>query len=122
MHSKAETVPAYLDDVADDVRPTLKKVRALIRKVAKGAKESMQYGMPSYDFDGTMFCSFALQKGYLAFYLCDTDTVARFRAELGTKDCGKSCIRYRKPEAIPLPVIERMLKAAMDKRNSVKKA
>ncbi|HXI13537.1 MAG TPA: DUF1801 domain-containing protein [Thermoanaerobaculia bacterium] len=113
MQSKAKDVAEYLDEQSDEVRPVLKKLRALVRKSVPAAQESMRFGMPTYEVEGTSLCSFAVQKGYLAFYMCDTELVAKFRAELGTKDCGKSCIRYRKPDAIPLPVIAEMLAAAV---------
>jgi uncharacterized protein YdhG (YjbR/CyaY superfamily) len=122
MQSKAANVAAYIEEQPAEQRPVLSKLRALIRKAAAHASEGMQYGMPTYLMDGTMLCAFALQKGYLAFYLCDTAVVARFKSELGTKDCGKSCIRYRKPGGIPLPVIGRMLKVALDGRKPAKKA
>jgi len=113
MQSKAENVVEYLEEQTPELKPTLKKLRALIRKSVPKAKESMQFGMPTYAVEGTPLCSFAMQKGYLAFYMCDTELVEQFRAELGTKDCGKSCIRYRKLETIPLAVIGRMLETAV---------
>ena len=77
------------------------------------AKESMSYGMPTYAMGGEMVCAFASQKHYLAFYVCDTKTVAKFRSELGTRDCGKCCIRYRRAGDAPLPVLEKVLRAAV---------
>ena len=111
MQSRAKTVPAYLEEVPGERRAVMRKLRALIRKAAPRAAESMRYGMPTYELGGELFCAFASQKGYLALYLCDTQVVARFRSELGTTNCGKGCIRYRNPEILPLDVIERLLRA-----------
>jgi uncharacterized protein YdhG (YjbR/CyaY superfamily) len=112
LQSKAQKVTGYLAEQPAEHQAILKKLRAVIRKTVPRVKESMLYGMPTYRIGEEAFCGFALQKGYLAFYMCNPALVARFRSELGTKDCGKGCIRYRKPEEIRLPVIERLLEAA----------
>ena len=116
MKSEAKTVPTYLAELDPEKRSVLRKLRAMIRRVAPRAKEGMDYGMPSYILEGEMLCAFAAQKNFLAFYLCDMELVSRFRSELGTSDCGKSCIRYRKPEAMRIPVLEEMLKLAFAAR------
>jgi hypothetical protein len=56
----------------------------------------MRYGMPTYERGGQMFCAFA-----------------RFRAELDSDDCGKSCIRFRRPGDIRMAVLGRLLRAAV---------
>ena len=109
MQSKASTVTNYLAEVPEERLPLLRKIRTLVRKIAPRAVESMRHGMPCYEVDGNPLCAFASQKGYIAFYLCDTTIMERFRTELAAADCGKSCIRFRKPDAVPLAVLERMI-------------
>jgi uncharacterized protein YdhG (YjbR/CyaY superfamily) len=108
MRSNAKTVREYLDALPDDRRKALARIRALIKKAAPGVTEDMTYGMPSYVLGEPLF-GLASQKGYMAFYVCDTDVVAAHRAGLGRVNCGKSCIRFRRLDDLPLAVIERII-------------
>jgi len=74
----------------------------------------MEYGLPSY-FLGGPSIGFAAQKGNLALYVCEAKLVARFKSRLGTKDCGKGCIRFKEIDQLDLGVVAKMLAAAMRK-------
>lgn len=111
MRSKVTSVSEYLAEQPSERRAALTKMRALIRKIAPDAKESMQFGMASYELKG-LFCSLASQKNYMALYVCETDVVAAHRKALGKLDCGKSCIRFRTLQELPLDVIEKILDKA----------
>jgi uncharacterized protein YdhG (YjbR/CyaY superfamily) len=113
MRSSHEDVDSYLAEVPAERRPVLAQLRRLIRRVAPGIEETMRHGMPSYEIDGRSLCSFASQKDYLCLYLCETPLVEKHRKALGTTDIGKSCIRYRKPDAVPLAAIEKLLQDAV---------
>ena len=113
MTSDLKTVPEYLKTLPDDIRKSLTKLRALICKIAPDAKESMQYGMPTYDLNG-MWCAFNSQKNYLALYAGCTPIVEQFKKNLGKVNCGKSCIRFKKLEDLDLGVVEEMLTATAD--------
>ena len=68
MQSKAKSVNEYLAELPAERRAALTKLRGLIRKIAPGAKESMQYGMPAFEQDG-LACALASQKNYMSLYL-----------------------------------------------------
>ena len=68
----------------------------------------MLYRMPTYARNGAAEIAFASQKHYIALYVMKKDVVDRHRAEL--PDCGKGCIRYRKPEQIDFGVVESLLR------------
>jgi uncharacterized protein YdhG (YjbR/CyaY superfamily) len=117
MQSKAKNVDAYITEAPEDRKPALTRLRALIRQVAPDAVESMGYGMPTYAV-GEMLFAFASQKGYLALYVCETAVVEKHRGRLGKLDCGKSCIRFKKPDQIPWDVISDILQEAHQKRKT----
>jgi uncharacterized protein YdhG (YjbR/CyaY superfamily) len=52
----------YLDELPEDRRKALSKLRTLIRKTAPDAAESIQYGMPSYTL-GEMLHFLVLELG-----------------------------------------------------------
>jgi uncharacterized protein YdhG (YjbR/CyaY superfamily) len=113
MQSKAVTVDEYLAQLpVEEERTFFSKLRALIQQAAPRAVESMEYGMPTYRLGNVSFCAFNRQKNYLSLYV-NPAAVAAHRAELGALDCGKSCIRFRKPADLPLPVVKKILNEAV---------
>ncbi|MGD2178495.1 MAG: DUF1801 domain-containing protein [Anaerolineae bacterium] len=109
MSDKPESVEAYLEQLAPERREALERLRALVFQVAPDATETMRYGMPAYDVGGKELCLFASQKRYVSLYL-DPKIVERYRGELEGLSLGKSCVRFRNLERIPLGTVEHMLK------------
>lgn len=128
MISKARTVDEYLDELAADRRAAIQAVRQVILKnLGEGYEEGMQYGMIGYYVPHGIypagyrcdpkqplpFASLASQKNHMAVYLMclygGADHEAWFRqewAKTGKKlDMGKSCIRFKKLEDLPLELI-----------------
>ena len=135
MQSRAKTVEQYLASLPDDRREALGAVRAVIKKnLGKGYEEGMQYGMIGYYVPHSVypngyhcdpkqplpFAGLASQKNYMSIYLMCVYGDARhekwFRdawAKTGKKlDMGKSCVRFKKIEDVPLSVIGQAVKRA----------
>ena len=125
MPSKAETVSDYLSELAPDERADILKVRRVIRKnLPKGYKEAVQWGMICYSiplsrysdtYNGQALCYAALatQKHHHAVYLMnvygDPRTEkwfkARYKASGKRMDMGKSCVRFKHADDLPLDLI-----------------
>ena len=128
MASKPTTVKEYIDGLPEDRRKAIRKVRAAInRRLPKGYKEGIQYGMigwfvPHSKYPGGYHCDpkqpvpfagLASQKNYMSLYLMciygDEKQRKWFEKEwkkTGLKlDMGKSCIRFKKVEDLPLDLI-----------------
>jgi len=108
VQSSAKTVGAYLKEADVTRRPVLTKLRKLFLEVLSGCDEAMNYGMPTYTRGGEMVTAFANQKGYIAFYAGQTAIKAHGK-ELAGIDCGKGCIRYKKPDRIDFAVVRSLL-------------
>ena len=106
--SNAATVAAYLKEVDAARRPTLVKLRKLIREILPSSTEMMGWGLPTYQKNGKMVTAFASQKNYIAFYPGETAIKAHKKALAGIS-CGKGCIRYSRPEKIDFAVVRSML-------------
>jgi uncharacterized protein YdhG (YjbR/CyaY superfamily) len=115
MGNTAKEVDTYLQGLAPERRSALEKLRELVLDVAPDAVETMQYRMPTYDYAGEMLCAFASQKRYMSLYM-DTQVVGRHRDRLQGLDVGKSCIRFKRLDALPLDVVELMLRETVHKR------
>jgi uncharacterized protein YdhG (YjbR/CyaY superfamily) len=109
-----QTVDAYLDGLPPDRRAALAALRALVRGTVPDAVEMIKYKMPAYEYEGGTLCTFASQKHYMSLYM-DVDVVAEHEEDLAHLDVGKSCIRFRKLESLPLDTVRRMLLETVDR-------
>ncbi len=129
MQSKASTVDEYISELPKDRQEAITKLRKEIRKnLPKGFKEGMGYGMMGYSVPHSIypagyhcdpklplpFMGLASQKNFIAVYhmgiyadpkLMKWFTDAYAKEVPGKLDMGKSCIRFKKPENIPVKLI-----------------
>lgn len=129
MTSKAETVKEYIDQLPEDRKPVIKKIRSIIKKnLPKGFKEVMSYGMIGYVVPHSIypdgyhctpklplpFLNVASQKNFVAIYhsgvYADPKLMKWFVTEYPKHnkrklDMGKSCVRFKKMDEIPYDLI-----------------
>lgn len=128
MASKFATVEDYLASLPDDRRETIAAVRAVILKnLPKGFEEGIQYNMIGYYVPHSLypagyhcnpseplpFISLASQKSHMAVYMfCIYSSeemtnwfVEEYKKTGKRMDMGKSCVRFKKLENIPLELI-----------------
>ncbi|MCB1057767.1 MAG: DUF1801 domain-containing protein [Acidobacteria bacterium] len=117
MQSEAPTVDAYLEEQPEGRRRTLRLLREMIRAAAPEAEELMKYKLPHWDWNGPLF-ALAAQKNYFSLYVSEPDLVEAAKPRLAPLDVGKSCIRFRKVEQLPLDVIAKLLEDAADRRRA----
>jgi hypothetical protein len=127
MQSRAKTVAEYLAELPPDRAPIIKSLRQVIKKnLPPGFREQMNYGMIGYVVPHSLypagyhvtpelplpFMNIASQKSHIAVYhMAMLGSLEDwFRANWpkhSTKklDMGKSCIRFKKPEDVPLALM-----------------
>lgn len=125
MQSNANTVKEYLNDLPEDRKNQIEQVREVIlAHLPKGYKEVMNWGMicyevplsicpDTYNKKPLMYAALASQKNHMAVYLsgiyANEELKNKFMKDYlasGKKpDMGKSCVRFRKIENLPLDVI-----------------
>ena len=123
--SAATTPDEYIASLPDDRRAAVAAVRDVVRRnLPDGFEEGMQFGMiawyvPLARFPDTYnghplgFVGLASQKNYMSLYLNsvygDPKTEAWFKARYAASgkelNMGKSCLRFRHVEDLPLDVI-----------------
>ncbi len=131
MRSDAATVDEYLAALPADRRETIELVRdVVVAALPTGYEEEMAWGMISYDvplarhadtYNGKplMYAALAAQQRYCSLYLsavyADADALERFRtAYLATGkrlDMGKSCVRFRTLDDLPLDLVAETIAA-----------
>ena len=111
-------VEEYLARLDPDRREALSALRAIVLDEAPGAVETMRYRMPTYEYQGGVLCAFASQKQYMSLYM-EPDLVEQHRADLEGLSVGKSCIRFRRLEKLPLDTVRTMLCETLGNRGAV---
>ena len=127
--STAATVEKYLDELTPPRREAIATVRQVILDhLPQGYQESMQFGMigyavpleqypDTYNKRPLMYAALASQKNYMSLYLMnvygDRETEAwfteQYRASGKKLDMGKSCVRFKKLDNLPLDLIGRVI-------------
>ena len=129
MQYTSETPDQYIEQIPQERQAIMQKLREVIKiNLPDGFDERMSYGMIGYVVPHTIypdgyhcdpklplpFMNIASQKNFIAVYhsgiYADPDLMQWFVDEypkyVKTKlDMGKSCIRFKKPDQIPLQLI-----------------
>lgn len=131
MQSDAATVSEYLASLPDDRRPAIEAVRKTVKKsLPKGYVECMRWGMITYEvplstypdtYNGQplAYAAIASQKQHMAVYLMGIYGSESLRAQFEDEyratgkrmDIGKSCVRFKKLDDLPLDVVGRAVAA-----------
>ena len=133
--SSAETVEEYLGELPDERRDAIAEVReAILANLPDGIVETMAFGMIAYEiplevFPDTynkkplLYAALASQKNHMAVYLHsiytnDQDSewfAEKYRATGKKFDMGKSCVRFKKIDQLPVDLIgEAIAKVSLD--------
>lgn len=125
MKSETTSVDAYLAELPPNRRPTIEAVREeILRRLPDGYEETMGFGMiayvvpleiypDTYNKQPLMYAALANQKNHMAVYLSAIYGSDSHRAEFEAAyaatgkryDCGKSCVRFRTIDDLPLAVV-----------------
>ena len=127
VSSTAATVPEYLASLPPERRVVVAAMRRFVRQhLPQGYREAMRYGMVCYEVplrvhpdtcngQPLVYVALASQKNNYALYLTcaylDESRTERLREAwkaMGRRpDMGKSCLRFRSMEELPLEAIGR---------------
>ena len=101
----------YFNSLEPGRKKDLSVLRKLIKEEIPGVKETMEYKMPSYELNGTVLFALASQKNYMSLYCCERDDLLeKHKKELSHLNNGKSCIRFKKIEDLPLNTVRKILR------------
>ena len=123
--SAASTVEQYLNELAPDRREAIQAVRSVVLdSLPEGYDESMNWGMISweiplerypktYNKQPLMYAALASQKNYMSLYLMcvythdgtQTEFERRFKESGKKLNMGKSCVRFKKVDDLPMDLI-----------------
>ncbi len=140
MHIPAKSVEDYYDSVPDDRKEIMLELRNTISKnLPKGFAEVLNYGMPGWVIPHSIYPSgyhcdpklplpffgLASQKNFIAVYhmgiYANPELLKWFTDEFPKHskfklDMGKSCIRFKKPDQIPVKLFGELAKKMTPKQ------
>jgi len=129
MQSSATTPEEYIESLPEDRKKIISQMRkVIVKNLPKGFKEGMGYGMITYCVPHSLYPSgyhvdpklplgficIASQKNHIALYhmgLYSSGSYLKWFQDKWKKfsakklDMGKSCIRFKKAEDVPLELI-----------------
>ena len=125
MRSEATTVEQYLAELPADRREAISAVRdVIVENLPEGYRETMNWGMIAYEvplevypdtYNGQplMYAALASQKNHMAVYLTGVymseaageEFEEAYRATGKRFDVGKSCVRFRRLDQLPVQLI-----------------
>lgn len=140
MQYNAETVDDYINQLPEDRKEVLTKLRTIINEnLPKGFVEQLNYKMPGYVVPHSLypdgyhcspelplpFMSIASQKNFVALYhsgiYANPELYNWFVSEYPKHckrklDMGKSCVRFKKMDDIPYKLIAELVKKMTPKQ------
>ena len=97
--TKATTVTEYINAAPKEAREKLEEIRAILKKVAPNATETLKWGTPVFEEKRILF-AYAAFKSHLNF-MPTRSSMIPFKEELAAYTTGKDTIQF--PYEKPLP-------------------
>ena len=101
-------IAKYIAIFPEDVQAILEKIRAEIRKAAPNAKETINYGIPTFTLEGNLV-HFAGFKNHIGFYPTPSG-IEKFKKELSVYESAKGSVKFPLDQPIPYALIGRITK------------
>ena len=102
------TIDEYIAGFPEDTQAVLEEIRALIRKAAPEATETISYSMPTYDLKGHLV-HFAGYARHIGFYPTPS-AIVEFEDELAPYKHAKGSVQFPLGKPLPRDLITRMVK------------
>ena len=107
MRSAASSIDEYIADFPPETQARLEELRALIKRAAPDATETISYAIPTFDLNGHLV-HFAGFKKHVGFYPTGRGVDA-FAEELKPYKSGKGSVQFPLGEPLPTDLIRRIV-------------
>ena len=117
MVPAATTVGGYLQSLPNDRRVAMARVCSMIRRAARGVRESMRYGLAFYELEGPLFAVESQEKS-LTLYFAEKDVILEFANSLPNIDTERCTILFSDLNCLPLDQVEKIVRASLAQRRA----
>jgi uncharacterized protein YdhG (YjbR/CyaY superfamily) len=105
---KFDNIDMYIASFPEETRKLLEKIRETIRKAAPEAKETINYGMPTFTLKGNLV-HFAAFKNHIGFYPTPSGIEA-FKKDLSAYEGAKGSVKFPLIKPIPFDLVTKIVK------------
>ena len=106
-------IDATLAALPADQRAALQALRQTIAAAARGADESISYGMPAVRYHGRALVSYAAFKAHCSFFPMSSTLIETHRDELAGFATTKGTLRFTPGHPLPSDLVQRMVRERM---------
>lgn len=105
---KAKNIDEFIAEHPKDVQVILEKIRAIVRKAAPDAMETIAYGIPTFKLDGKNVVHFSAYARHIGFYPAPS-CIETFKKEISEYKSAKGSVQFPLDKPMPFDLISRMV-------------
>lgn len=107
------TVGGYLQSLPNERRVAMARVCSMIRRSARGVRESMRFGIAFYELDGApIFAVESLEKS-LRLYAAERSVIEELKNKFKTINTERCCAEFTDLNCMPLDVVEKIVRLSL---------
>jgi uncharacterized protein YdhG (YjbR/CyaY superfamily) len=103
-----KNIDEYIIGFPASTQKKLMQIRSKIKKAVPAAKETIKYGIPTFQLEGNLV-HFAAYKNHIGFYPAPSSIIA-FKNELTEYECSKGAIQFPIDKPIPIGLVDKIVK------------
>lgn len=107
--TELSSIDDYIAGFPAHTRDLLEEIRAIIRRTAPEATETISYAIPTFDLDGRHLVHFAGFARHVGLYPTPNG-VEEFAAAFAPYKTGKGSVQFRLDQPLPRDLIERVVR------------
>ena len=107
---KPKDIDEYISRFPPDTQEVLKQIRTTIKKIVPDAGETISYGIPTFNLNGTYLIYFAAYKKHIAFYPVPSGIEEIDKEFASFKTSGKGTIQFPLNKPMRLNLITKLVK------------
>ena len=104
---KFNNIDDYIASFPHETQLILEKLRLTIRKAAPDAKETINYGIPTFTLNGNLV-HFAAFRNHVGFYPTSSGIEA-FKKELSVYEGAKGSVKFPISELLPFDLVRKIV-------------
>ena len=109
-NAKPKDFDEYIARFPIEVGAILESIRLTVKRLAPDAQETISYGIPTFNLNGTYLIYFAAHKHHIALYPMPSDITVVGPEFAKFKTSGKGTIQFPLDKPIPMNLITKLVK------------
>ena len=109
----ASVLGVFLQGLPPDRRVAMARVASLIRRAARGVRESKRFGLVFYELNGGPLFALESRDKLLTLYVAERKAAEPFFTSIAGFDTKRCLINFADLNRLPLPDIEKLVRASV---------